>query len=319
MKYIILYAHDCGACSKVARVVQESSIPGLTARALEDSHVGDLLSKAGLQAPGRPALLILGDAEISLVTGWAMRRRLARAVGWRRSGAIVRLLTAEWRARLARSAAPHSLSRRGVIGTLAAGVIGWILPSDAMQAPRGPKAARLRMADPDDVTKLLRTASAQQAIRTWGPAQAEVFEVTGSQPVLVLTHSRGILTFVDNSAGALRDIRPVALSIAPSLAEASGATMRYYSIDGVPLADIAANGRVTLSSAQSRTSITEPDIRIPTAQLTCFVACLGSAVDGNCANNCVGCAHSLMSCVSCAACAGPKGVACARQCFGKGD
>src|SRR5258708_6864065 len=139
MEYIILYAHDCSACSKVARMVQESSIPGLTARALQDPRIRHLLSEAGLQAPRGPALLMVDDAGVQMVTGWTMRWRLARVAGWRRSRAIVRLLAAEWRARLARSAAPHSPSRRGVIGTLVAGVAAWVLASDAIEAPRGPK------------------------------------------------------------------------------------------------------------------------------------------------------------------------------------
>src|SRR5579863_832850 len=216
-KYIILYAHRCNACSKVARMVQESSIPGLTARALDDSHVRDLLSKADLQVPGRPALLILGDAETALVTGWAMRRRLARVAGWRRSRAILRLLAAEWRARLARSLEPDSPSRRGVIGTLVAGVAGWVLAADAIPSrrPQGKDHLAMKIADPDDAAKLLRTTSAQQAIRAWGPAQGVVYEVTdGSQPVLMLTHPQGMLTFIDHSTGALRHSAPVALSLA---------------------------------------------------------------------------------------------------------
>lgn len=295
MEHIVLYANNCGACSKVARMVREISVPGLMARALDDSRVLELLSDAGLQVPSRPALLIIGGADAQVVTGWAMRMRLARVVGWRRSVAIVRLLAAEWRARLARSLAPGSPSRRGVIGSLVAGVVGGILASDAMTVPRGrgPGDLAMMIADPEEVTSLPGTASAQQAVRTWGPVEREVLKVTGGgQPVLVMTHPQGTLTFVDNSAGALRSSHPVALSIGLSRTGASETTMRYYSVHGVPLADVAeVNGRITVTSARRSAGVTEPEVTIPLAKLACFVACLESQVDGSCADNCVNCGH----------------------------
>src|SRR5450759_3479924 len=106
MRYIVLYANNCDACSKVSRMVREISIAGMEARAFEDPHVLKLLSDAGLQAPSRPSLLIIGSADLQMVSGLAMRRRLAGVIGWRRSGTIARLLATEWRARLARSASP---------------------------------------------------------------------------------------------------------------------------------------------------------------------------------------------------------------------
>jgi hypothetical protein len=301
-------------------MVREISIAGMEARAFEDPHVLKLLSDAGLQAPSRPSLLIIGSADLQMVSGLAMRRRLAGVIGWRRSGTIARLLATEWRARLARSAGSHAPSRRGVIGGAIAGMTGWALTSGAAAASPRPGAGEpaIKVADPDDVTRLLATASAQQAIRNWGPVEREALEVThNSQPVLVLTHpANGMFTFVDHSPRALRGGNPMALSIGPSPSDAPA--MRYYSADGVPLADMAvSNGHVTVTAVRDGTSEIEPDVKIPTGQIACFIACLQGPENASCVMNCYNCAHHPLNCVQCVLCAGPPGVRCAKQCFGK--
>src|ERR1039457_535975 len=97
MRNIVLYAGSCPACSRVARLVTDASIAGLEARPFDDPQVSASLADAGLETPDRPALVVIGDTEALLLTGWAMRRRLAALVGWRRSGTIVRLRGAGWR------------------------------------------------------------------------------------------------------------------------------------------------------------------------------------------------------------------------------
>ena len=142
MRYIVLYADRCSACSKAARVVRSAAVAGLEARAFEDPQVSELLGQAGLQIPDRPSLLIIDTEDIQIISGWAMRRRLASVVGWRRSGTIVRLLAAEWRARLATSDKWRAPSRRGVIGGAIAGIAGWALTSGPARASPMPRRRR---------------------------------------------------------------------------------------------------------------------------------------------------------------------------------
>ena len=49
MRYIVLYAAGCPACSEVARMVGAASVPGLEARGFEDPEVAELLRNADLR------------------------------------------------------------------------------------------------------------------------------------------------------------------------------------------------------------------------------------------------------------------------------
>jgi hypothetical protein len=328
MRYIILFQHSCDACSKVARMVRDISIDGLEARALSDPQVSELLSNARLEIPSRPALLVVDNDNVQMLSGWAMRRRLARVVGWRRSGTIARLLAAEWRARLARSAGSHGLSRRGVIGGALAGVAGWaLIPGSTAGAAHEPSGSKtdLTLADPADVEKASAAASVQQAIRTWGPVEGDVYTVTrGGQPTLVLTHPRdGIFTFVDNSPGALRSGTPAALSMGRASTAAPAA--RYYSTGGIPLADLAVSGdHVTASPVSgivldSFNAEAEPDVS--KAEIAIFIACIGENANATCWMNCITCVETIATiagivpCAYCLACAGPYGITCAIRAF----
>lgn len=321
MRYIVLFQDSCRPCSNVARMVRDLSIPGLEASPLDDPEVSALLSKAGLPTPGRPSLMVVDEDELRVFSGWGMRRRLAALVGRRRSGAIIRLLAAEYRARLARSAQPHSPSRRGVIGSAIAGLVGWAVLSgsavDPLRPEHGPTGAT--PADPADVRAALEADSVQQAIRTWGPVEDTAYIASrGGQSVLALSHPRqGILTFVDNSPGALRN-SPVALSM--GLLPDAGGTLRYHTVAGVPLADVTVSGgRVRVTPAQGGPD--DPE-RPSSAQLIIFIACIIEHTSADCTQACEGCppGHTIaerVNCVKCLACAGPYSVKCAKRAFGK--
>jgi hypothetical protein len=330
MKHIVLFQHSCAACSKVARMVRDLSITGLEARALGDPEVLQLLGTAGLQRPDRPSLLVVNGDDVQLISGWAMRKRLAGVVGWGRSGTIVRLLAAEWRARLARSAESHVLSRRGVIGGALAGVAGWaLIPGSTAGAAPEPSESKtdLTLADPADVEKASAAASVQQAIRTWGPVEGDVYTVTrGGQPTLVLTHPRrGIFTFVDNSPAALRGGTPAALSMGKASTAAPAA--RFYTTGGTPLADVAVSGDHVTASAVSGNTIVldsfnaeaEPDVS--KAEIAIFIACIGENASATCWMNCITCVetiatiYGIVPCAYCLACAGPYGITCAIRAF----
>jgi hypothetical protein len=325
MRYIVLYAADCPACSQVAAMVTDASITGLEARGFEDSEIAGALRNAGLEIPDRPALVIMSGTDVQVLSGLAMRRRLAGVVGWRRSRTIVRLLAAEWRARLTKSAS-RVPTRRGVIGGILAGLTGWAVTSGVANASPASAggAPGMRPADPADAARVLRTATAQRAIRAWGPADPQVHEISGgSLPVFVLIHpDRDIYTFIDNSPGALRENKPVGLSLgaAPTPEQA----LRYYTVDGATLADQEPDGKVTARAFHPHSGEDAPDVvpDIKPWQLACWIGCVGTrtasvacaAVCEQCFYYAVGSAARLIACSNCLVCAGPNGVKCLKEC-----
>lgn len=308
-------------------MVANASVTGLEARGFEDSEIAGSLRNAGLEVPDRPSLVMMSGTDVQLLSGWRMRRRLASVVGWRRSRTIVRLLAAEWRARLTRSAASHVPTRRGVIGGILAGLTGWAVTSgvaNASPASAG-SAPGMRPADPADAARVLRSATAQRAIRAWGPADTQVHEISGgaSHPVFVLMHpDRDVYTFIDNSPGAQRENAPVAISL--GVAPTAEHALRYYTVDGTALADLqVADGKATATAVRSSSGETAPDVipDISKWQFACWLGCVGRkstvgclAVCENCFYYSVGSIARLIACSNCLVCAGPNGVACAKEC-----
>jgi phage baseplate assembly protein gpV len=210
-----------------------------------------------------------------------------------------------------------------VIGGAIAGIAGWALTSGPARASTMPSTGEQAMkpADPATFERLMKTASAQRAVRTWGPAEQEVLEVSsGSQPVLVLTHpGKDVFTFIDNSPGAMRNGNPTALSMgaAPTAKHA----LRYYTVDGVPLADVAeSGGRVTASPVPVHAVEAVPELK--KWQITCFALCVGKKSEtAGCIMTCQGCVFDatgtlakVIACTHCVVCAGPSGVACLKEC-----
>jgi hypothetical protein len=321
MRNIVLYAGSCAACSGVARLVTDASIADLEARPFDDPRVSESLAGAGLPTPDRPALVVIGDADVLVLTGWAMRRRLAALVGWRRSGTIARLLAAEWRARLTRSAETYMPSRRGIIGGALAGILGWAVTSGVANASAAPAASTpaLKAMSPAGTAKVLQAATAQRAVSTWGAA--EVLELSGgSNPVFMLVHSeRDIYTFIDNSPRARQASGPAAVSL--SVAPGAGGTIRYYTVSGIALADLTvADGQATATPAQP-TATAEPGITINKVTLACFAACIGRPTSVACVDSCARCseaqgtlAQRILACVPCVTCGGVNAVNCLYVC-----
>lgn len=319
MQYIVLYQQSCTACSKVARMVSDLEIAGLEARPLADPRVAQLLGSAGKQSPDRPSLLVVDNDDVELISGWAMRRRLARVVGWRRSSSIIALLAAEWRARLAKSAGSPLPSRRSILGgaTVAAisGGFAWRLASRDSPAARlgsGGTTPEVTQVGSAEAEKLLATTSMQRSIKAWGPA-AEIYKVSGAQPSYIVSHPRnGIFTVVDNSRGAIQAGNPVAISLGNS--PGTTPALRYYTIDAAPLVDVSvSNGIAKADPVHGQPS----DENVP-AGFYGFVMCVASNVSAPCALGCQSCAHNPTAlCVAaCITCAGPAGMKCARFLWG---
>ena len=327
MRYIVLYAASCPACSKVARLVTNASVAGLEARSFEDPQVTGPLADEGLAVPDRPSLMVIGDTGVQVLSGWPMRRRLASVVGWRRSRTIVRLLAGEWRARLTKPASAYVPSRRGVIAGVLAGAAGWVMAAGTASAsPAAADVPAMTPASPADAARVLKTATAQQAVRAWGPAEQHVQQISGSDPMLVLVHpDRDIYTFIDNSPGALNGNQPAAISV--GMAPAAEPAVRYYTVDGVPLADLkVSNGQVTATPVQAGTGGGASGEAVPEgikAAAACFSICLTGTTNPAdvcfyhceyCVNYAIGTLAQIAQCALCFACAGKNGVKCYKAC-----
>jgi hypothetical protein len=316
MRYIVLYAETCHACSDVAQLVRSASVPGLEARGFADPEVTALLHDAGREVPHRPALLVVDNAgDVGLFGGWAMRRRLATVIGWRRSGTIMRLLAAEWRARLTAST-PAGPSRRrllsGALGGALAGVAGWAVSAGAASANPGKPtgASGPTLVEAATAQRVLATGTAQRAVRAWGPADAQVYLVRdGADATYVLFHpEREATTFIDAAPAA----EPVGFSVG---VDAEAGVLRFHTVDGAALLDVSvADGTVRLAA----TGDVEPDIA--TWQVACFFTCLGRKGGVTCVNACYSCATTpnaalrAIACAQCLTCAGPHWKVCLQEC-----
>jgi predicted DCC family thiol-disulfide oxidoreductase YuxK len=317
MRHILLFQGSCAACSKVARMVDNLSVSGLETLSIESAEATQLLAMAGVETLERPSLLIVDDGQVEIKNGWAMRRRLARVIGARRGTALVQLSIAEWHAAASRKLMPSSAGRRGFLGGAAAAIAGLILlPGKAFASAEDvPAEGSVAVPSAESVQRALLSQPMKTAVRTWGPTDDKVHEVTrGAQRVLAFQHSRdNVVTFVDISQAASAT-KPTAVSMGRG---ADGASLRFYTVQGTPLADITKSGSSIKVAAPPKAPADEPDDLF---SYICFVGCLGSSVSVACANACFSCdpgqLASLPNCLYCAVCAGPSAIGCARQCSG---
>jgi hypothetical protein len=331
LQYILLFKGDCTACSGVAEMVNDLAVGNLEARPASTPKIMTMLGDAGLASPTGPALLIVADGSVRMVSGWEMRRTLGSLIGWRKARTIARLAAAEWRAR--RSTATAStptastaaastatkaggFSRRGVVGAGFAGIIGAAIPwSTAAAATRSVRQEpALVKADEADVREAVKLDSVRRAVRTFGALSPAAYAVnSGQTKTLVLVHGRGeIVTLVDTTAGVAAKSTVLSMGIAPT--EEVG--IRFYSVDGFGLADLTRQGAKAVED-QRPDVVEAPDIS--KAELICFIGCVGETVSVTCAVACLGCIEggipAIWNCPYCLACAGPEAVKCAKRCF----
>lgn len=322
-RYVLLFDGGCAACSDVARQVQDLAVTDLEVLALGDPQVTSALEQARLAAPDRPSLLVTGDDHPQILSVWPMRRRLASLVGWRRAQTIARLLFSEWQGRVARDAAAAGPSRRSVVGTGAAGVVGWVLfPRSTAERRKGSPKVSFGPAAAADVRWARATAPMRHAVRTWGPVGEHVIEVRdGSERSLVFTHRHHrhqVATVVDVSAEA-RHGTPTALSLGELPAPEVG--IRFYTVDGVPLGDIvvSSDGKQEVRSAARQAGGDEPVV--PDFNVGCWLNCMKEfriEITLGCQQACDACfsyVGAVITCTHCFICAGgAKAVTCAHRC-----
>lgn len=313
MPHVLVFDSDCAACSRAARAVARMGVADLEVRGLSDPEVVARLGRAGLEPPEGPALLSGDGAQARLATGWAMRRGLARLMGWRRAAAVVRLISIERRARLERA---RSLSRRRVLGAglaVAAGAVtSALLPEmAAAAAPQG--AAGLVPASDVEAGRALSSTAVQTAVRTWGAAHPAGVTSDGTTSVLVFgfAGAQDVALLVDNTAGAGAG----RMAVAVRSHAANGGTLEFLMPDGTAL------GSVTVAAGKVVTTPAAPSIHIPTAKIRCFIHCLGAHITAQCVLTCHTCVTTpnpfsrIVACANCLVCAGPEAIRCALHCL----
>lgn len=326
MTHVLMFDSDCAACSRAARAVARMGIADLEVRGLSDPAVLAALSEAGLQAPDGPALLSGEGAEARLATGWAMRRRLARLLGWQRAMQVTRLVAIEGRAHASKA---RLVSRRRVLGTglaVAAGAVSSALLPELASAAGPQTSTALKAATNAETQRALSSAAVKRAVTTWGPVTAAGVANDGTSSVMVFdfTNAHDLTLVVDNSATASSSGRQ-ALAIRQ---DASGAgSLHFFSPDGTALGSVSvASGRVVTAAAPAAAvggvaPAAVPTIHIPTAKIRCFLHCLGAHLQASCILTCHTCATTpnpfsrIVACAHCVVCAGPSAIRCAEHCF----
>jgi hypothetical protein len=313
MAHVLMFDSSCTACSRAAQEVARMGIVDLEVRGLSDPAMVAQLREAGLEQPDGPALLSGEGAQARLATGWAMRKELARLLGWRRATRIVRLVSIEGRARAAR---PGSVSRRRVLGTglaAAAGALGSALLPDGALANTSQPASGLAAVRPAEASAALASSAVRTAVNTWGPAQAAGVATDPTDPVLIFTFANApdVSLLVDNSAGATAGRMAVAVR-----QDTANGTLSFFGTDGAPFGTLTVKaGSVIVTEAPAIPT------GIPTWRIRCFIACLGAHVSAQCALTCHTCVTTwnpwsrAISCAHCLICAGPEAVRCAKHCF----
>jgi hypothetical protein len=267
-------------------------------------------------------LLVTDGDQVQVLTGWWMRRRLASMIGWRRSRTIMRLVIIERRARIARDFEAAGPSRRRFVGAGVAGAVGLAVFPRSTGARRGvPEKTGYSTAAASDVDLALASSSLRRAVQTWGPVGADVMEVRdGSERVLVFTHREAheqIVTLVDNAADA-RQGAPISLSMGKSPDAKDG--LRFYTVDGLPLADLAVlpSGQAQFVAVPQQSG--QPIV--PEFSVGCWLLCLQEFniynLSPGCLASCEACFGLYGGAITCAHCflcaGGAKAITCAKRC-----
>ncbi len=131
---ILLFDGACGRCSNLASRVTAVSEGKLEAVSLSDPRAAQWALEAGTQLPDRPALVVLSEADVELLTGLRMVSRLLRVLGPRRSAAVLRAIGED---RTVASDGRRTFLRTGLIGL---GVLAGaaVLPGVAQAQPEPP-------------------------------------------------------------------------------------------------------------------------------------------------------------------------------------
>jgi predicted DCC family thiol-disulfide oxidoreductase YuxK len=322
-RHVLLFDGDCAACSNAARLVRELALPDLEVLALRDPRLGEMLDAVGRPVPDRPSLLVTDSDQVQVLSGWSMRRQLASMIGWRRSRTITRLLIIERRARIARDIETVGPSRRRFVGVGVAGGVGLALfPRSTAARQKATTQPSYAPAAASDVDRALASSSVGRAMHTWGPVEASVTEVRdGAERVLLFTHREAhghIVTLVDNSADA-KTGSPISLSMGTS--PTAGGGLRFYTVDGVPLADLTvmSNGNTGIVPVAQPGG--QPTI-VPEFSVRCWLLCLQGFniynVSPGCLSACEACFGLYGGAIQCAHCficaGGTHAVTCAKRC-----
>ncbi len=280
---ILVVDAACVPCSTLGREVQQ--IPGI--------RMIDLDSAESLTLGTRELAPCLVEADPSgttrIRTGWSMRLRLARHLGWRRAHRWVALLLAESRARQERvDGTRRSLLLGGLLGGLAVPV--GIPPAAAAtgRSRRALTSAELAKSIAAVNTRTRRAAAATRGYR--------ISDGSVDAHALVLPDG-GVLMI------------PLSLPEQAFVVDGASAGLAYSTLEGVRFAQITRSGRHLAVRGTANATVAEATPMSVSRFSKCFVNCLGSEVEFDCIVDC-----ALLNTLECFLCAGYLGVSCALKC-----
>jgi hypothetical protein len=312
MSFFLLFDTQCPSCTRVAKQLDRLGVRDLEVRSLHDPELAEHFASAGLPAPAGPALVRVEAGSIKVWTGFGMRMRLARLLGFRRATAIVGLVLAEAKARKDRhDGSTTQVTRRRLLGGTAAAGLGALVFGVARPAAAGESGAVVTPLDAQARRRVLANPAVVTGRNVWGEVdEAGISTVTAEgETVVVLLHqgSRAI-TVVGTEDGAF------ALTMVPDPGTRS---LRYYLPSGSPIAEQTVQGS-TVDTHVLTESPHQPPVEPEGVKefTTCMVGCLNAAdISAECLGSCLSCATgSILGCVNCGLCAGPKAYRCVQQC-----
>lgn len=308
MKYALLYDTNCPACTRVAKRLRELNVRDLQVKSLADPDVVAKFGNAGRLVPTRPALIRVDGESLRVWTGFGMRLKLARLLGFGRAGEILELASLEAEARASRRT---GMSRRKLLGRTAIGIGAVVFGSGTVPANADKPARSSAPLGDDAKQRVLSSPAIQESVRVWGELDDSSFtgtESAGVATALVRHRDTNAFTIVDAHGG----------NLGMTFVFTEEHTIRYYLPSGHPLGEqVVDSGELRMRELTTPApNAVEPTPQGKEAFIRCWLRCMGFEGIAECFEDCIGCVESPSwpGCTSCALCVGPRGYKCVWEC-----
>jgi hypothetical protein len=318
MERYLLFDVRCLTCNSIAQSVEESTNGWVRARSLHDPEMQVLLARTKPHWKWVPTLLEVDEGNVQAYTGFALRSKFLFELGPRRT-----LRTIQGIREAASQRVETNISRRrffsrsiAVLGGVLVG-IGWreLVPGSSVHADSYRQTSSTSHLTPDvarnrlTLSPTFHEATYHLGEPDWGQAYTyQSFDQSEKGMVIFYPSQKNTTTFlaIDDPQA---EKHTTALIGRLHHKKSNSSELEWYTYQNELVATQVFQDRQTtvIPSAQQPAS--------PDFNYYCFITCLGSSVDVDCAINCLECVlGQYFYCILCALCAGPKGVQCAKMC-----
>lgn len=208
----LLYRASCGSCRRAADRVHDVAQARITPISLSSPHAGELLARAGVPQPTRPALIVVDETRVRVFVGVSLLWRVLKLLGARRTFALLSALNqSSHSAATSTSPSAKTLPRRTVLrwGAVVP-VVGVLWPSlasglraAAATNSSGPNISTLNSLSPDDPLVIAMRANSPviaQAVQVFGPIDWSQLVSSSFTDTVTGTHPFWLLPIAQNGA-----------------------------------------------------------------------------------------------------------------------